>query len=239
MISFNRDGHSGTGPGEFTPDGCSVELYAQLPGNGEAEIVAGALPSGATLLELGAGAGRMTRPLVAAGLRVTAVDESEAMLAHVRPVAPTVHAPIEDLDLGRRFDAVLLASFLVNTADDAHRARLLSTCVRHASPGGHVLIQRERDGLHESLAPGSSWSRRGLTVTVVSLEPAGDDAFRTCLAYDFGGARWTQTFYSRNLSEPRFEAALAEAGLAVDAYLTDDRTWVRARAQPGTAAPAS
>ncbi|MCH6163930.1 class I SAM-dependent methyltransferase [Streptomyces marispadix] len=237
MTSFNRDGHAGTGPGEFTPDGCSVDLYARLPGNGEAEIVAAALPPGATLLELGAGAGRMTRPLVAAGLQVTAVDESEGMLAHVRPVAPAVRAPIEDLDLGRRFDAVLLASFLVNTADDAHRARLLRTCVRHTSPGGHVLIQRERDGLHDSLEPGSSWSRGELTVTVVSLEPAGDGASRTCLAYDFGGARWTQTFYSRNLPRPRFEAALAEAGLAVDSYLTDDRTWVRARVERDPASP--
>ncbi|NLU73264.1 class I SAM-dependent methyltransferase [Streptomyces sp. HNM0575] len=229
MTSFTRDGHSGTGPGDFTPDGCSVELYSQLSGNGETDIVLAALPPGATLLELGSGAGRMTRPLVAGGLRVTAVDESEEMLARVRPAVPTVHAAIEDLDLARQFDAVLLASFLVNTADDAHRARLLRTCGRHTAPGGHVLLQRQRDGLHDSLRAGSSWSRGELTVTVVSIEPLDGGVARTCLAYELGGRRWTQTFHSHELPEPRFEEDLAEAGLAVDAYLTDDRTWAQAR----------
>lgn len=233
MTSITRDAHSGTGPGEFTRDGCSVEMYTRLAGNGESDIITAAVPSGATVLELGAGAGRMTRPLVAGGLRVTAVDESEAMLAHVTGVAETVHSSIEDLDLGRQFDAVTLASFLVNTADDALRARLLHACARHTAPDGCVLIQRERDGLHESLEPGTIWSRGDVTVSVVSIEPVGGGVSRTCIAYESGEARWTQTFFSQSLSEPRFEAALAGAGLTVDAYLTDDRTWVRARPARG------
>ncbi|WP_314173429.1 class I SAM-dependent methyltransferase [Streptomyces winkii] len=236
MTSFTRDGHSGTGPGEFTRDGCSVELYSHLPGNGEADIVIGAVPRGATVLELGAGAGRMTRPLVAGGLRVTAVDESEAMLDQIGDTAPTVCAAIEDLDLGRQFGAVTLTSFLVNTADDALRTRLLRTCVRHTEPGGCVVVQRERDGMHDSLSAGQSWSRGDLTVSVVSIEPLGGGASRSCLAYEIGDSRWTQTFFSRNLPRPRFEAALAEAGLAVDRYLTDDETWVRARVRNDGAA---
>ncbi|OEU92115.1 hypothetical protein DB35_05990 [Streptomyces abyssalis] len=235
MTSFTRDGHSGTGPGEFTRDGCSVEMYKRLPGNGETAVILEAVPPGASVLELGAGAGRMTRPLVAGGLRVTAVDESEAMLAHIGGVAETVHSAIEDLDLGRRFDAVTLASFLVNTADDTHRARLLRTCARHTAPDGCVLLQRERDGLHTSLSPGTSWSRGDMTVSVVSIEPLDEVTSRTCIAYELGDARWTQTFFSQRLPEPRFEAALAEAGLAVDAYLTEDRTWVRARLEGGQA----
>lgn len=235
MATFTRDGHSGTGPGEITRDGCAVELYARLSGNGETDIIVSAVPPGATVLELGAGAGRMTRPLVAAGLRVTAVDESEAMLAHIGDTAPTVHAAIEELDLGRRFDAVTLTSFLVNTADDAHRARLLRACARHTAPGGCVVIQREREGLHDDLSPGDSWTRGDVTITVVSMEPLGDGVSRNCIAYDRGDGRWTQTFFSQHLPEPRFEAALAGAGLVVDAYLTDDRTWVRARVRPAPA----
>ncbi|MGH3324371.1 MAG: class I SAM-dependent methyltransferase, partial [Streptomyces sp.] len=103
MTTFTREDHSGTGPGEFTPDGCSVEMYVRLPGNGETEIIAAAAPPGATLLELGAGAGRMTRPLLARGFRVTAVDESAAMLAKIEG-APTVRAAIEDLELEQRFE---------------------------------------------------------------------------------------------------------------------------------------
>lgn len=229
MTSFTRNGHSGTGPGEFTPDGCSVEMYARFPDGDEADVVLSVVPRGATVLELGSGAGRMTRPMLAGGLRVTAVDESAAMLAHVPRAAETVHSAIEDLDLGRRFDVVLLASFLVNTADDALRARLLRICARHVAPDGRVLIQRERDGLHESLSPGTSWTRGEMTASVVSLEPVAEGVSRTCIAYETGDGRWTHTFVSQNLPEPQFEAALAEAELAVDAYLTGDRTWVRAR----------
>ncbi len=40
--------------------------------------------AGASILELGCGAGRVTHPLVALGHPVVAVDESPEMLAHVR-----------------------------------------------------------------------------------------------------------------------------------------------------------
>jgi hypothetical protein len=47
----------GAGPGVIAPDGCAVELYALLPSMGEPEIVHAAIPAGASILELGAGAG--------------------------------------------------------------------------------------------------------------------------------------------------------------------------------------
>ena len=103
----------GTGPGVITPDGCSVEFYARMTAMGEPAIVHGALRPGASILELGSGTGRITHPLVALGHPVVAVDESPEMLAYVRD-AETVCSRIEDLALGRRFDAVLLASHLIN-----------------------------------------------------------------------------------------------------------------------------
>jgi SAM-dependent methyltransferase len=228
MTTFTRDDHSGTGPGEFTPDGCSVEMYSRLPDNGETEIIAAAVPPGARILELGAGAGRMTGPLLARGFQVTAVDESAAMLEKIQG-ATTVRSTIEDLDLERQFDVVTLASFLVNTADDALRTRLLRTCARHVEIDGCVLVQREPDGRRELLKPGVAWSRDGMTISIVSAEQVGEGVYKNCMGYDFGDTRWTQTFYSENLSTPRFEAALAEAGLTVDSYLTDDGSWARAR----------
>lgn len=95
------------------PDGSPVEVYERLPELGEGEIVVSVLAAGASVLELGCGAGRITRQLVRLGYRVTAVDESPEMLANVLDAA-TVQAQIEGLELGRRFDAVLLASNLVN-----------------------------------------------------------------------------------------------------------------------------
>ncbi|GAB2955973.1 hypothetical protein GCM10027075_64660 [Streptomyces heilongjiangensis] len=114
MSIQTREGSQGTGPGAITPDGCAVEVYARLPVGEKPEVIAAAVPAGATLLELGSGVGRMTHPLIERGSTVTAVDESAEMLERVRG-ARTICSPIEEPDLGERFDAVLLASFLVHT----------------------------------------------------------------------------------------------------------------------------
>jgi SAM-dependent methyltransferase len=93
--------NTGTGPGVITPDGCAVELYARLPAWREPGVIHKAAGSGATILELGCGAGRVTHPLIELGHEVTAVDESQEMPASVRG-AQTVLARIQDLDLGGR-----------------------------------------------------------------------------------------------------------------------------------------
>jgi hypothetical protein len=49
------------------PDGSPIEVYKRLPALGEPELVAAVVPEGATILELGCGAERITRPLVALG----------------------------------------------------------------------------------------------------------------------------------------------------------------------------
>ena len=93
-----RPGYAGSGPGDITPDGCAVDLYLRLPVAGEPEIIAAAVPPPATLLELGCGVGRVSRPLCDLGYEVTAVDESAEMLRHVTGARPVL-SPIERLDL--------------------------------------------------------------------------------------------------------------------------------------------
>ena len=112
------------------PDGSPVEVYLRLPERGEGDLVAAAIPPPASLLELGCGVGRMTRQFVRLGYDVVAVDESPEMLAHVRD-AETVCARIEELDLGRPFDAVLLLSNLLTVEPEQRRA-FLDACARHA-----------------------------------------------------------------------------------------------------------
>jgi hypothetical protein len=46
-----REGHHGTGPGAFTPDGCAVDLYLRVPAGPEPDVVEAAVPAGATILE--------------------------------------------------------------------------------------------------------------------------------------------------------------------------------------------
>ena len=102
-----------------------MELYELLPPGEEPAIVHAAVPPGASILELGAGAGRVTHPLLRLGHPVVAVDESPEMLARIHG-AETVSAKIQSLDLGRRFDLVLLASHLVNVPDDDLRLRFIA-----------------------------------------------------------------------------------------------------------------
>ncbi|MFB6845715.1 class I SAM-dependent methyltransferase [Streptomyces sp. NPDC056373] len=221
-----REGYEGTGPGAITPDGCAVELYSRLPAGDEPEVIAAAVPAGAGILELGSGVGRMTHALLERGFTVTAVDESAPMLERVRG-ARTICAPIEELALGETFDVVLLASFLVHAGDVEVRRGLLRTCVRHVAKGGCVLIQREGEDYHENV-PRERRDPSGFTVRITSSEPVGDGVNSVRAEYEFPDAVWTQTFRARPLTQEQFEEALAEAGLKVDRYLTEDRIWVRA-----------
>ena len=134
--------NEGTGPGAQTRDGCSVELYRRLPAMGELERFAHLVPPSHSILELGSGAGRLTRELLARGHPVTCVDNSEEMLALLPPGARRVLADIETLDLGVTYDAVLLASCLINTPEPMLRARLLATCRRHVEAGGLLIFER-------------------------------------------------------------------------------------------------
>jgi hypothetical protein len=71
---------------------------------------------------------RVTHGLVRLGHPVTAVDESEAMLAHVRG-AEVIRGRIEELDLRRRFDTwrhPLVARLLDD--DDSTRSCVRSAC---------------------------------------------------------------------------------------------------------------
>lgn len=148
------------------------------------------------------------------------------MLEHVRG-ARRIRSSIEDLDLGESFDVVLLASFLIHTGDIGVRRAILDTCVRHVADDGCVLIQREGEDWHTDV-PRERIDPSGFVVRIVSAEPVGEGVDSVRAEYAFPDATWTQTFLSRPLTKDDFEEALAEAGLKVDRYLTDDGVWVRA-----------
>jgi SAM-dependent methyltransferase len=157
---------------DVTPDGSPVEVYRRLPPLGEPELIAAAVQPGSELLELGCGAGRVTHPLVSFGYRVTAVDESAAMLAHVRGAA-TVRADVRALDLGRRFDAVLLASHFVNVPDEDERSALLGVCARHVTAEGWVLVECYPPELDWEAAVGGERRHGPVTIRVAAAERAG------------------------------------------------------------------
>ncbi len=200
---------------EVAPDGSPVELYARLPELGEGEVIASAVRAGASVLELGCGAGRITRQLVRLGFRVTAVDESAEMLAQVED-AETVQARIERLELGRRFDAALLASNLV-TAEPAQRRAFLETCRRHADL---VVVE----GLPLGWSPEDGERTLGEVVSRLRVDRVEDGVVHGEMEYESGDDRWRHPFAMRVFADDaELAAALAEAGLRLERRL--DARW--------------
>jgi len=216
----------GTGPGVITPDGCAVDLYAQLPDFGESAIVHAAAGPGASILELGCGTGRVTHPLVALGHEVVAVDESPEMLAHVRD-AETVCARIEGLSLGRRFDAVLLAAHLINAADEPIRNALLTACREHVADGGCVIVQQHTPEWFTEAAD-SEHASDTMIARLRDVSRPAPNLVSATVEYVVGDRCWTQTFTSMRLDSAELADALATAGLRLDRYLTEDNAWFRA-----------
>lgn len=205
-----------------TGDGSPIEVYELLPERGEGEIVAHAVPAGGSILELGCGTGRMTRQLLAHGFRVTGVDESAEMLARMPDGAECVRARIEELDLGRRFDAVLLASNLLS-ADAEQRLVFLAACVRHADV---VVVETLPLGWRPRAEPGTL----GELTTRTVVDRIEDGVVHGAAVYEARGRTWTHPFAMRVFeNEEELGAALADGGLVLDRWLDRDRGWFVAR----------
>ena len=104
-----------------SPDEGFAELYAQLPDATDLspwlELAQAAAPP---VLYLGIGTGRLAVPLRAAGIELVGVDSHPGMLARLRPRLPgteLIQSRIEDLDLRRQFDLVIVPSNILCFAD--------------------------------------------------------------------------------------------------------------------------
>jgi SAM-dependent methyltransferase len=122
-------------------------LYDRLP------LVAGdrwwlelaAAADGGRVVELGAGAGRLTAALVATGAEVVAVEADPAMLERLRRRAPDAEVVAHDLTAGPPPGApaalVVLPSSLVNEQRDvAARRALLRAAAACVAPGGRLAL---------------------------------------------------------------------------------------------------
>jgi SAM-dependent methyltransferase len=115
---------------------------------GDIDIYAGLVPEGGSVLELGAGAGRVAFELAGRGHPVTGVDLSPAMLAKAE--ARLAGAPPEvagrlafrrgdmtSLDLKRTFDAVICPYFtLAHVPAGAAWRNTFAVAARHLQSGG-------------------------------------------------------------------------------------------------------
>lgn len=105
--------------------------------HGEASFVA-SLVAG-SVLDAGCGTGRVALELASRGREVVGVDADPAMLEVARrngPAITWVEADLVDVDLGRRFDAAVLAGNVMIFLAPGTEGAVLANLARHLGPGG-------------------------------------------------------------------------------------------------------
>lgn len=141
----------------YTGKGASTAFYdvvtaADRSIAGDIDVYAGLVPPGGTVLELGAGTGRIALALAQRGFRVTGLDIAPAMLAQARvkraalgaEVAGRVKFVTADMttfDLGRTFDAVICTYYtLAHLPPGPRWQRTFGAIRRHLAPGGVAAV---------------------------------------------------------------------------------------------------
>jgi SAM-dependent methyltransferase len=207
------------------PDGSPVALYAMLAGDTDAARIHGAIPPSAPVLELGCGAGRVSRHLVARGHAVTGVDNSEAMLSEFARSKGTeaILADIASLDLGRTWPAVVLASHMVNGAE---ANAFLQAAAHHLSDDGVLLVQRHEPGWVDAAEPTATEGGR-VAFELADVDHRGPGVVAATAIYTVDGTVYRQAFVAHEVDDPRLAAMAASAGLGLLGYVENDPSWVR------------
>jgi SAM-dependent methyltransferase len=138
--------------------------------HGEATFVLGLEPAPASVLDAGCGTGRVAVELHRRGVDVVGADRDPTMLATARRLGPSirwVEADLAGLDLGRTFDAVVLAGNVLVFVDPGTEGSVIVRCAAHLGPGGLLVA-----GF--SIRPGG-YDTAGLDhdAGAAGLEPAG------------------------------------------------------------------
>ncbi|BBX74830.1 class I SAM-dependent methyltransferase [Mycobacterium shinjukuense] len=213
-------------------DGTVVEIYRRLPSLGELEHIRSLLRPNSSVLDLGAGTGRVADPLAQLGHRVVAVDDSPDMLANVR-YARKVQARIEDLRLAEKFDAVLLIGNMVNYLGTSLRRSVLATVAFHVAPSGQAIIQWAPPSLLAARPAG--WAQTttiGAVTTTLTIQSNRDGVCQGEFTLAADGRLWRQPVTMEQVSPEALRAELARAGLVLTTADPDATPWLHATPRP-------
>lgn len=135
-----------------------------------------AVGDGASVLDAGCGAGRMSRYLADRGLRPRGLDLSPGMVAMARRDHPGLDFGVASLDAlpldDASVDGVLLWYSVIHTPPSG-LARLLAEAVRVTRPGGHLLVASQSGHGTRDVAP--SYRRFGHEITLQRHLHTADD----------------------------------------------------------------
>ncbi len=108
--------------------------------HGEADFVCRFAPR--SVLDAGCGMGRVGIELARRGIEVVGVDLDDDLLDRARRAAPElawVHGSLAGLDVGRRFDVVVMAGNVIPFVAASDRAEAVAGCARHVARGGRLV----------------------------------------------------------------------------------------------------
>ncbi|SOJ57375.1 hypothetical protein MSIMFB_04854 [Mycobacterium simulans] len=214
------------GASAVTNDGTMVESLRRLPATGQVELIRDLIEPNCYLLDLGAGIGRLANPLAELGYQVTAVDDSAELLAEIRH-ARRVCARIEELRLPEKFDAVLLASSLINYPGNDLRRGVLATVAHHLKPTGKAIIQWRSPLWFTSLEQdGSSRWTNGPLMRIANIHTDPDGLVNGDVTFEFDGQTWCQPFRLERMTSAELRDELDCVGLQLDTSDPDTTEWL-------------
>jgi hypothetical protein len=172
--------------------------------------------AGAATLDGTAGAGRIAQAMLELGYALDAVTQA------VIPADIELDS-LTSVDLGRRFDTVVLGSHLVNLPDPERRAAFLGLAVRHLADDGVALVEHHPLDWAETAEEVQPTPGSGVGMEDVRRDPPFVSAVST---FDVGGRFVRQPFTARVLDEAELAAELEASGLVVRRRLSP--TWLEA-----------
>jgi SAM-dependent methyltransferase len=176
---------------------------------------------GGNVLELGVGTGRLAVPLADAGLSVTGIDSSTAMLEQLASRDPDGRVVsiagdmVDDLPAGP-FDAALVAyNTLFNLLADGAQQRCFAAVARRLRPGGRFVVEAFVPDADQ--ASGSDVSVRSMEVDRVVLSvsrhsPDGQQASGQFVEFTESGGVRLRPWSVRWATVEQLDAMAAAAG---------------------------
>lgn len=214
----------------ITNDGSMVEIYRRVSARAEIDLIAAQLEPASSVLDLGAGVGRIAEPLAQMGHHVTAVDDSADMLAHVRGCR-VVQSRIEDLRLSERFDVVLLVSSLINYPGTDFRTSLLATVAHHLKPGGKAILQWRSSAWFAQWPAGTYHRSDGAMRQTMTIFANDGNTVAGEFTIEYDGGSMTQPFEAHRLPGDELRALLDSVGMQLDTSDPDSSEWLTASAR--------